>query len=68
LGLQHPQDYIEVLKFRACCTRSGIDPADVIGLGFDFTACTMLPIDANGAPLCFDETLKDNPHGKMKRT
>jgi L-ribulokinase len=67
-ALQHPADYIEVLKrsVPAVIKEAGIDPADVIGLGIDFTACTMLPIDANGAPLCFDEELKDNPHAWVK--
>ena len=27
-------------------------PADVIGIGIDFTACTMLPTTADGTPLC----------------
>ena len=31
---------------------AGIDPADVIGLGTDFTACTILPVFADGTPLC----------------
>jgi L-ribulokinase len=67
-ALQHPADYIEVLKrsVPAVIKESGVDPADIIGLGIDFTACTMLPIDANGAPLCFDEELKDNPHAWVK--
>ena len=30
----------------------GVDPADVIGIGTDFTACTMLPTLADGTPLC----------------
>ncbi|CAK4836420.1 unnamed protein product [Aphanomyces euteiches] len=67
-ALQHPADYIEVLRrsVPAVIKEAGIDPADVIGLGIDFTACTMLPIDANGAPLCFDDELKDNPHAWVK--
>jgi L-ribulokinase len=67
-ALQHPGDYIEVLKrsVPAVIKESGVDPADIIGLGIDFTACTMLPIDANGAPLCFDEAFKDNPHSWVK--
>ena len=28
-----------------------MDPADVIGIGIDFTACTMLPVTADGTPL-----------------
>jgi L-ribulokinase len=67
-ALQHPADYIEVLKrsVPAVIKEAAIDPADVIGLGIDFTACTILPIDVNGAPLCFDEALKDNPHAWVK--
>jgi L-ribulokinase len=67
-ALQHPGDYIEVLKrsIPAVMKESGVDPADVIGLGIDFTACTMLPVDAQGEPLCFLPELKDNPHSWVK--
>jgi L-ribulokinase len=67
-ALQHPGDYLEVLaqSVPAVMKSSGIDPADVIGLGIDFTACTMLPIDAEGEPLCFNPKLKDNPHSWVK--
>jgi L-ribulokinase len=67
-ALQHPGDYIEVLKrsVPAVMKASGVDPSDVIGLGIDFTACTMLPIDEQGEPLCFDPELADNPHSWVK--
>lgn len=67
-ALQHPADYIEVLtrSVPEVMKASGVDPADVIGLGIDFTACTMLPIDAAGQPLCFDPALKDRPHSWVK--
>ncbi|KRE22739.1 ribulokinase [Paenibacillus sp. Soil522] len=67
-ALQHPLDYIEVLELSvpAVMKESGIDPADIIGLGIDFTACTMLPIDAEGAPLCVQDAYKDNPHSWVK--
>jgi L-ribulokinase len=67
-ALQHPGDYIEVLKrsVPAVMKESGVDPSDVIGLGIDFTACTMLPIDGEGEPLCFDPELADNPHSWVK--
>jgi L-ribulokinase len=44
-ALQDPNDYLEVLKqaVPAVLKQSGVNPADVIGLGIDFTACTMLP-------------------------
>ncbi|MEW9698693.1 ribulokinase [Paenibacillus sp. SI8] len=67
-ALQHPQDYIDVLtrSVPAVMQASGVNPADVIGLGIDFTACTMLPIDEQGQPLCFQSELKDNPHSWVK--
>ncbi|MCZ8518136.1 MULTISPECIES: ribulokinase [Paenibacillus] len=67
-ALQHPADYIEVLKrsVPAVMKESGVDPADVIGLGIDFTACTMLPIDQDGTPLCFKPELKNLPHSWPK--
>ncbi|WP_313997445.1 ribulokinase [uncultured Paenibacillus sp.] len=67
-ALQHPADYIEVLKrsVPAVLRQSGIDPADVIGIGIDFTACTMLPVDKEGNPLCLLSEYKDNPHSWVK--
>jgi L-ribulokinase len=67
-ALQHPADYIEVLSraVPAVLKESGVDPADVIGVGIDFTACTILPVDKEGEPLCFHPELKDNPHSWVK--
>lgn len=67
-ALQHPGDYLEVLRksVPAVLKQSGIDPSGVIGLGIDFTACTMLPVDAKGQPLSFDPELADNPHSWVK--
>ncbi|GAA0137767.1 ribulokinase [Paenibacillus sp. YSY-4.3] len=67
-ALQHPDDYLEVLRksVPAVIRESGIDPADVIGIGIDFTACTMLPIDEQGQPLCFDAKYIDQPHSWVK--
>jgi L-ribulokinase len=45
---------------------SGVDPADVIGLGIDFTACTMMPVKSDGTPLCFLPKWRDNPHAWVK--
>ncbi|WP_248926999.1 ribulokinase [Paenibacillus hamazuiensis] len=67
-ALQHPADYIEVLRrsVPAVVRESGIDPADVIGIGIDFTACTMLPVNEAGEPLCLLPAFKDNPHSWVK--
>lgn len=67
-ALQHPGDYIEVLKqsIPGVINNSGVNPEDIIGVGIDFTSCTMLPIDSNAQPLCFDSKWKDNPHSWVK--
>jgi L-ribulokinase len=67
-ALQNPMDYVDVLRVTipTVLAQSGIDPADVIGIGTDFTACTMLPIDADGTPLCCKPEFHDNPHAWVK--
>ena len=44
-ALQDPEDYVRTLEdaVPAVLAETGVDPADVIGVGIDFTACTMLP-------------------------
>ena len=53
-ALQNPADYIEVLRVTipAVLREGGVNPDDVIGVGTDFTACTMMPIYETGTPLC----------------
>jgi L-ribulokinase len=67
-ALQVPADYIEVLRRAVpeAVRRAGIDPADVIGLGTDFTACTMVPTTADGTPLNELDGLAGNPHAYVK--
>jgi L-ribulokinase len=67
-ALQDPNDYLRVFEttIPAVLRESGVDPADVIGLGLDFTACTMLPVKADGTPLCNIPELRDNPHSWVK--
>jgi L-ribulokinase len=67
-ALQDPQDYIRTFKstIPAVLKESGVDPADVIGIGIDFTACTMLPVKADGTPLCDLPTYRSRPHAWVK--
>ena len=67
-ALQDPADYIEVFRntIPAVLAESGVDPEDVIGIGIDFTACTMLPTLADGTPLRFLPEWRDNPHAWVK--
>jgi L-ribulokinase len=67
-ALQDPNDYLEVFKHAipAVLKESGVDAADVIGLGIDFTACTMLPTKADGTPLSFLSEFRSRPHAWVK--
>lgn len=67
-ALQHPLDYIHVLtnSIPAVLKEAGINREQVIGLGIDFTACTMLPVDKQGTPLCLNEDLASDPHSWVK--
>jgi len=67
-ALQHPQDYLDVLSVTipAVIREAKIKSEDVIGIGIDFTACTILPTDKAGKPLCFYDELKSNPHSYVK--
>jgi L-ribulokinase len=67
-ALQNPNDYIETLKRAVpeALKQGGVRPEDVIGIGVDFTACTILPTLADGTPLCFLDQWKTNPHSWVK--
>ncbi len=67
-ALQHPGDYIDVLRetVPAVVRESGVDPDDIIGIGTDFTSCTMMPVDAAGTPLCLKPEWKANPYAWVK--
>lgn len=67
-ALQDPDDYLESLRATvpAVLAESRIDPSSVIGIGIDFTACTMLPVTADGTPLCRIPDLRSNPHSWVK--
>lgn len=67
-ALQDPRDYIDVLEkgIPAILKRTEINPDNIIGIGIDFTSCTMLPVDSDGLPLCYRNDLKENPHSWVK--
>ena len=67
-ALQVPADYVDVLKIAvpAALREAGVDPADVIGIGTDFTACTMVPTLSDGTPLCELPQYADRPHAYIK--
>jgi L-ribulokinase len=67
-ALQDPEDYLRVFRYTipAVLREAGVDPADVIGVGIDFTACTMLPARADGTALATVPELRANPHAWVK--
>ena len=67
-ALQDPQDYLDVLytTIPAVLKESGVDSADIIGVGTDFTACTVLPVKADGTPLCFLPQFRSTPNAYVK--
>ncbi|BFH64734.1 ribulokinase [Paenibacillus azoreducens] len=67
-ALQHPGDYLEVLQVTIpeVLAKSGVSADDVVGIGIDFTACTILPTRADGTPLCFLDEFKHHPHSYVK--
>lgn len=62
-ALQDPRDWLDSLAAatRAALVQSGTDPTHVIGIGVDFTSCTMLPCRADGTPLCLLDAFKSLP-------
>ncbi|MCS7480269.1 ribulokinase [Umezawaea endophytica] len=67
-ALQVPSDYIDVLRaaIPAAIAAAGVDPSHVIGVGTDFTACTMVPTTADGTPLCELPEFVREPHAYVK--
>lgn len=67
-SLEHPQDYLDALRFtvRDVVARAGISADEVCGIGFDFTSCSVLPLTADGTPLCFMDEFSKEPQAYVK--
>jgi L-ribulokinase len=67
-ALQDPEDYLDVLRHAVpeAVEAAGIDPSSVVGVGTDFTSCTMVPTTADGTPLCRLEEFRTRPHAYVK--
>jgi L-ribulokinase len=67
-ALQDPEDYLRTFQntIPAVIKQAGISAEDVIGIGIDFTACTMMPVKADGTPLCTLLQYRENPHAWVK--
>ena len=67
-ALQNPEDYIRTLKatIPEVLKMADVNPEDVIGVGIDFTSCTMMPIDDEGTPLCMLDEYRKDPNAWVK--
>ncbi len=78
-ALQDPADWIDsaIVATRAAIANASIDGDGIVGIGVDFTSCTMLPTTADGTPLCKIDAYRDDPlawpklwkhHGALEQT
>jgi L-ribulokinase len=65
-ALQDPADYVRTLQEAVPEVLAGVRPEEVVGVGIDFTSCTMLPTTADGTPLCDIPDLRSCPHAWVK--
>ncbi|WP_328315876.1 ribulokinase [Streptomyces sp. NBC_00388] len=67
-ALQVPSDYTGVLRSAVpqALAASGVPADRVIGVGTDFTSCTMIPVTADGTPLCELPQFAQRPHAYVK--
>ena len=67
-ALQDPDDWLLVLEdgLAYLVEDAGIDASRVVGIGIDFTSCTVLPVDSEGVPLCKYPHWRGRPHAWPK--
>jgi L-ribulokinase len=67
-ALQNPDDWLRSAEktVTKVMQSGGINSEQVVGLGVDFTACTLLPTLADGTPLCRLDDLCKEPHAWPK--
>lgn len=67
-ALQVPQDYLDVLyrSVPALLKQTAIRSEQVIGIGIDFTSCTILPTTSDFTPLCELDAYKNRSHAFVK--
>jgi L-ribulokinase len=67
-ALQDPDDYWASLEaiIPEALRAAGASPEEVVGIGVDFTACTLVPTRRDGTPLSRDADLRRQPHAWAK--
>jgi L-ribulokinase len=67
-ALQHPADWIDVIRqgIPEVLRQTKVSADDVVGLGIDFTSCTVLPVLSDNTPMCLNERWATRPHAWPK--
>ncbi len=67
-ALQYPPDYLETLKtiIPEAMKKGGIAAEEIIGIGIDFTASTVMPTLSDGTPLCTLPPFESQPFAYVK--
>ena len=67
-ALQHPGDYMDAAAgaVHGAMAAAGLGAADIVGVGVDFTSCTILPVDARGRALALQPEWAARPHAWVK--
>src|SRR5665213_1947410 len=67
-ALQAPQDYLDVIfqGVPEALADGNVRASEVIGIGVDFTACTVLPTTRDGTPMCAISEWSDHPFSFVK--
>ncbi|MBM4050723.1 MAG: ribulokinase, partial [Planctomycetes bacterium] len=62
-ALQYPQDWLDgaVGACKDALKQAAATPEQIVGIGVDFTSCTMLPCKADGTPLCLVSGFGNKP-------
>ena len=67
-ALQDPDDWVTVVEraIPEALSKADVPREAVVGLGVDFTSCTVLPVNSDGTPLCKLEQWRGHPHAWPK--
>ena len=67
-ALQHPGDWLEAMTtaVRQAVATAGVAVEEIVGLGIDFTACTVLPVQRDGTPLALTDAWRAVPNAWPK--
>lgn len=67
-AFQDPQDYLDALTIllSGIWKKANVDPVDIIGIGINFTSCTLVSLDQNMDPMCFNPKYRKDPQSWVK--